>query len=319
MTGPINYPNQQFPAYSGVTINVSNPLVNAGNPYVMPQACTQQCMHTNPYAMQATPVAQPYYQQQPPVYNVTPQPTYPPQYYLNNYNYVNSSDKNPQSIPVHQQGLPQNMQEQTFMQQPQFEPDEYNLNKSQGIISDLNARNDAQKELEKNGKQTRVVALTNEYIMSLENYLNNPNAEIRLMAAQDILTRLDEDKSRYDDAALNALLNKMLQDPNKIIRVAALSAFSSQLACGNDYTVHLLKQIQNNPNGDKEDAIQAANALLKMSTKSEIKYVPVKNKDSKKSSNKNEEALQKQVELMQKQLQKYKEKEVQDILAQQKN
>ena len=31
----------------------------------------------------------------------------------------------------------------------------------------------------------------------LENYLNNPNNEIRVMAAKEILTRLDEDKSRY--------------------------------------------------------------------------------------------------------------------------
>ena len=91
------------------------------------------------------------------------------------------------------------------------------------------AQNTEQKELEKNGKKTKVVALTNEYIMSLENYLNNPNTEIRLMAAKEILTRLDEDKDRYDDVALNALLNKMLQDPEQLIRVAAMSAFSSKV------------------------------------------------------------------------------------------
>ena len=132
-----------------------------------------------------------------------------------------------------------------------------------------------QKELEKNGKQTRVVALTNEYIMSLENYLNNPNAEIRIMAAKEILTRLDEDKNRFDDAALNALLNKMLQDPEKLVRIAALSAFSSQLASGNDYTVTLLTEMQNNPNADKDDVVQAADSLLKMSTRTEIRYTPV--------------------------------------------
>ncbi len=71
--------------------------------------------------------------------------------------------------------------------------------------------------MEENGKQTRIVALTDEYIMSLENYLNNQNTDIRLMAAKEVLTRLDEDKSRFDDAALNALLNKMLQDPQKLL------------------------------------------------------------------------------------------------------
>ena len=111
--------------------------------------------------------------------------------------------------------------------------------------------------------------------MSLENYLNNPNSEIRLMAAKEILTRLDEDKNRYDDAALNALLNKMLQDPEKLVRIAALSAFSSQLASGNDYTVQLLTKIQNNPNADKEDVLQAADGLLKMSSRTEIRYTPV--------------------------------------------
>lgn len=94
------------------------------------------------------------------------------------------------------------------------------------------------------------------------------------MAAKEVLTRLDEDKSRYDDAALNALLNKMLQDPDKLIRIAALSAFSSQLASGNDYTVELLTKIQQDPDADKDDVVQAADCLLKMAADTEIKYTP---------------------------------------------
>jgi hypothetical protein len=113
--------------------------------------------------------------------------------------------------------------------------------------------------------------------MSLENYLNNPNKEIRLLASKEVLKRLNEDRDRYNDAALNALINKMLQDPEKLVRIAALSAFSSQLASGNDYTVQLLTKIQNNPNGDKEDALQAADSLLKMSSRTEIRYTPVNN------------------------------------------
>ena len=94
------------------------------------------------------------------------------------------------------------------------------------------------------------------------------------MASKEILTRLDEDKNRYDDAALNALLNKMLQDPYKLVRIAALSALSSQLASGNDYTVQLLNNIQSNPNADREDVLQAADILLKMSAGTEIKQIP---------------------------------------------
>ena len=146
---------------------------------------------------------------------------------------------------------------------------------SKNIIGSLDERNAEIKEEKKKTKEQKIVALTDEYIMSLENYLNNPNDELRLMAAKEILTRLDEDKNRYDDAALNALLNKMLQDPSKLIRLAALSAFASQLASGNEYTVQLLQNIQANPNADKEDALQAADILLKMSSGVEVRNVPV--------------------------------------------
>ena len=148
------------------------------------------------------------------------------------------------------------------------------MTKSSGIIDDLDAREEQIKADKKNSKQKRVVALTDEYIKSLENYLNNPNDEIRLMASKEILMRLDEDRDRYNDAALNALLNKMLQDPSKLIRVAALSAFASQLASGNDFTVELLHNIQANPSADKEDVLQAADILLKMAGGTEVKNIP---------------------------------------------
>lgn len=158
---------------------------------------------------------------------------------------------------------------------PQTEEEDIDTSTSKEIIEELDQRNAMEKELEKNGKKTKVIALTNEYIMSLENYLNNPNTDIRLMAAKEVLTRLDEDKSRYDDAALNALINKMLQDPNKLVRIAAMSALSSELASGNDYTVQLLNQIQQNPEGDPEDVLEASQILLKRAATTEIKYTPV--------------------------------------------
>ena len=65
-----------------------------------------------------------------------------------------------------------------------------------------------------------------------------------------------------------------MQDPSKLVRIAALSAFSSQLASGNDYTVELLHNIQSNPNADKEDVLQAADILLKMSAGVEVKRIP---------------------------------------------
>ena len=153
-------------------------------------------------------------------------------------------------------------------------PKDTDMTRSKNIIEDLDDRVSEQEQEKKNSKETKIVALTDDYIKSLENYLDNPNDEIRLMASKEVLTRLDEDKERYNDAALNALLNKMMQDPSKLVRIAALSAFSSQLASGNDYTVELLHNIQSNPNADKEDILQAADILLKMSAGVEVKRIP---------------------------------------------
>ena len=315
MTVSTNYQNQQIPAYSGVTINVTHPNMNAGNPicnhpqqqvqpyplcpyqHTMPQIPSYvqpQAMNSYNVVPQAIPPQQqtginnsPYYQPQYQTYNPNENnaPSYPAQYYLNNYNYVTGDPSQGQSVQAMQSStnIPPEITTNTPVQEnlnnlPYNIAQEENIedtSKSTEIISKLDSRLNEQKDLEKNGKKSKIIALTDEYIMSLENYLNNPNSEIRLMAAKEVLTRFDEDKDRYNDAALNALVNKMLQDPEKLIRIAALSALSSQLASGNDYTVQLLTQIQNNPNADKEDVVQAADILLKMSADTETKYTQV--------------------------------------------
>lgn len=293
MTNPIINPQ---PNYSGVTIQITNPAVNVGRNGGYEQAPTNNNvagnMINNPYQTATYPTQgypsqlssipqQQIYQTQPA--NIAQQPAYPPQYYLNNYNYQTTAPQEraqsiPQEAAVQGQADSSNsnqydsMSERNSIVEANKKPED--MTKSNGIINDLDERDAQLKADKKDTKQKRVVALTDEYIKSLENYLNNPNDEIRLMASKEILTRLDEDKNRYDDAALNALLNKMLQDPSKLIRVAALSAFSSQLACGNDYTVQLLQNIQTNPNADKEDVLQAADILLKMSAGTEVRDIP---------------------------------------------
>ncbi len=271
MTNPM-YSSQ--PNYSGVTIQIANPAVYAGgggmdrvNSYGVSQS--QICPNNNYY---------PQPQNAPAVYTQQEAlPSYPPQYYLNNYNYQNNgTDARKNKEASAENGLAA-VRTDAENAVKQYEPDieePQDFSKSKAVIDDLDARAAAEAEEKKNSKQKRVVALTDEYIKSLENYLNNPNDEIRLMASKEILTRLDEDKDRYNDAALNALLNKMLQDPSKLIRVAALSAFASQLASGNDYTITLLHNIQQNPSADKEDVLQAADILLKMSAGTEVKNIP---------------------------------------------
>ena len=319
MTNPMINPQQ--PNYSGVTIQISNPAVNLGrnaNIPNAPQGYQVQGYQDIPQGVYQIPQAQIGAIPQKEIYGyatnpqTTQQPNgfqaYPPQYYLNNYNYqgngkavedtVNKSDieainkelENLKNSPE-TTGAPQqiNNSDEKAIQNDEMNSDgtalkhydtgenkdvKQDMTKSTGIIEDLDAREEQIKADKKNSKQKRVVALTDEYIKSLENYLNNPNDEIRLMASKEILMRLDEDKDRYNDAALNALLNKMLQDPSKLIRVAALSAFASQLASGNDFTVELLHNIQANPSADKEDVLQAADILLKMSGGTEVKNIP---------------------------------------------
>ena len=319
MTNPMINPQQ--PNYSGVTIQISNPAVNLGrnaNIPNAPQGYQVQGYQDIPQGVYQIPQAQIGAIPQKEIYGyatnpqTTQQPNgfqaYPPQYYLNNYNYqgngkavedtVNKSDieainkelENLKNSPE-TTGAPQqiNNSDEKAIQNDEMNSDgtalkhydtgenkdvKQDMTKSTGIINDLDAREEQIKADKKNSKQKRVVALTDEYIKSLENYLNNPNDEIRLMASKEILMRLDEDKDRYNDAALNALLNKMLQDPSKLIRVAALSAFASQLASGNDFTVELLHNIQANPSADKEDVLQAADILLKMSGGTEVKNIP---------------------------------------------
>lgn len=199
--------------------------------------------------------------------------TYPQQYYINSYeNPVKNTPNTDFNNGVGANGI-QNTEE------------EVNTDTSKEIIAELDERNYEEKELEKNSKKTKIIALTNEYIMSLENYLNNPNTDIRLMAAKEVLTRLDEDRNRYDDAALNALLNKMLQDPSKLIRIAAMSAFSSELASGNEYTVQLLNQIQQNPESDPEDVLEASQILLKRAATVETKYISTNNQQQQQKAN----------------------------------
>ena len=319
MTNPMINPQQ--PNYSGVTIQISNPAVNLGRNCSIPnapQGYQVQGYQDIPQGVYQIPQAQIGAIPQKEIYGYATNPqmvqqpngfqAYPPQYYLNNYNYqgngkavedtVNKSDieainkelENLKNSPE-TTGAPQqiNNSDEKAIQNDEMNSDgtalkhydtgenkdvKQDMTKSTGIINDLDAREEQIKADKKNSKQKRVVALTDEYIKSLENYLNNPNDEIRLMASKEILMRLDEDKDRYNDAALNALLNKMLQDPSKLIRVAALSAFASQLASGNDFTVELLHNIQANPSADKEDVLQAADILLKMSGGTEVKNIP---------------------------------------------
>ena len=133
---------------------------------------------------------------------------------------------------------------------------------------------DEKKTDKKKDKQKSITFLTDDYIKSLENYFNNDNPEIRLIAAKQLLERFKEDENRYDNPSLTALLNKALRDTSASVRFLALDALHLGYCGGNDETVSILKEIQQS-NTDKlgQDYLLASEILLSMTApqKKEIK------------------------------------------------
>lgn len=126
---------------------------------------------------------------------------------------------------------------------------------------------DSTKTEEKNKKTKDIVRLTDDYIRTLENYLRNPDKEIRTMGVKELQKRFSEEETRKNDAALNSLLNLALQDPADEIRALGLAILSAGTASGDDNTVTILKQMQNSDKAYGQDALNASQALLKMSGK----------------------------------------------------
>lgn len=134
----------------------------------------------------------------------------------------------------------------------------------------------SQPQQNQNTKKKRIQVLTDQYIKNLEAYLNSPSEDLRKTAAQEVIKRLDEDRTRYNDAALNALINKMLLDPAcHKVKATALTALDTQLAQGNDNTVKILTDMaQNDKSRNGADAATAASILVKMSSPTKLVDVP---------------------------------------------
>lgn len=158
-----------------------------------------------------------------------------------------------------------------------------NQNTSTNTTSTNTTSETTTKDSDKKTEKRKIVQLTDEYIKNLESYLNSPEKEIRLNAAKEVYARLEEDDSRKDDKALTALINKMLQDPSQEVRFLALTALDTRIVTGDDFTVGVLQKIQNDPKSDRQDALDASNILLKMSSKQIEKEFEVKDKPKKES------------------------------------
>lgn len=126
------------------------------------------------------------------------------------------------------------------------------------------AVSDTKTEKKDDKKKKPKVPLTDEYLKTLENYMNNNSAKIRLMGIQEVLERFKEDEKRKSDPALTALLNKALKDQYNSVRFLALTAIELGYAKGNDETISILQQIQNMKENYGDDALLASKALLRI-------------------------------------------------------
>lgn len=200
---------------------------------------------------------------QPATYNVNA-PCYPSNYYTG------------------QMGIPNNVNQNS------------NTQNTQNTQETKSTKETTTKE-EKKTEKKKIVQLTDDYIRNLENYLNSQDKEVRLSAAKEVYARLEEDDTRKDDKALTALVNKMLQDPADEIRLLALTALESRIVTGDDFTVGVLKQMQNAKTGYGQDAADASRILLLMSGKQVEKEVPIKETKKKEETKENNSSSSKKV------------------------
>lgn len=162
-------------------------------------------------------------------------------------------------------GMPMAYPANYYTQQPQPTP---SGTVAQAYLANTAIKDDAKpgKTEEKKAEETHkenIVQLTDDYIKTLENYLNNPNVKIREMGVKELMARFKEHKSRVNDIALTNLLNKALQDGSKGVRFVALATLDAGYAQGDDFTKQILQQMQSSKDVFGEDALLASEILLK--------------------------------------------------------
>lgn len=134
--------------------------------------------------------------------------------------------------------------------------------------------------------QKDIVQLTDEYVQTLENYLRNPNPDIKLQGAKELMKRFREDESRKNDIALTNLLNLTLQSKYSPVKMIGMTIISNGWASGDDFSKQLLAQIQGSKGSYGLDALDASEAALKSAGKT----IKVVDNDPKKANEKDEKA-----------------------------
>lgn len=184
-----------------------------------------------------------------------------------NYSGVNIQVFNPSVAAPGAVVPPSTVNNNNYITNPAYPSNYYTQNFAQPIMMQPGVQpvQPATKKTEKRD----IVVLNDDYIKSLEGFLNDQDKQARLMGAKEVIQRLQEDNSRKDDPALNALVNKMLQDPSQSIRLLAMSALDSRLASGDGTSVKILRGMQQRESKNdfqKTDGLSASKVLMKMST-----------------------------------------------------
>lgn len=176
-----------------------------------------------------------------------------------NYSGVNIQIFNP-SVAAPGANVPSsNVNAQNYSTNPVYPPNYYTQNLAQPTpVQPV-------QETGKKKQKKEIVQITDDYVKELEEHLNNQDKKARLAAAKQVYARLEEDNSRKNDPALNALLNKMLQDPYQPVKFLAMNLIDQGMASGNSNSSPLLQKIQRQRTPDQQDELLATSALLKMS------------------------------------------------------
>ncbi len=240
----INYP---FSAPNAVAINIYSPQA-----YAKPQN-VQNPNVTNPIYSLYNP-------------NMGNMPIYPQNY---NNMFMPAPIRQTQQIQQAPKGVAYELDEQEKDTQPKLD-DSLNAVSSKNEISKTEQ---PEEKTEKDQKEEKVITpLTDEYIKSLENYLNNSNPKVRLIGAKELLERFKEDDNRKDNKSLVALLNKTLRDTASSIRFIGLTILQTGYSVGNEETVEILKEIQSRKEDTTgEDQLLASEILLKMTAEQPVK------------------------------------------------
>lgn len=276
VTSAYTKPVQTQPVHQNAPAQTSAQQNYATAPEITPQAPAN--FNSIPQASVYPPQGQPVYPQAAPQQQAVQVP---------NYSGVNIQIFNPSvtppganapvynvNAPSYQTAQPQSYPANYYTQQ--FTPNQ-NAGAQNNTTNNTTTNTTNNVDNSKKTEKRKVVQLTDDYIRNLENYLNSQDKELRYMGAKEVVARLEEDESRKDDKALNALINKMLQDPYSKVKFLAMAALQSRMATGDQLTVQLLTNIQNTASGYGQDSLMASDILLKMSGQTVEKEFEVKN------------------------------------------